>query len=118
MALSINAKSYVADGFERDSTRFQGPAHTTSSKDRLVQKKSDAKGTPLFSGNSRFTAKLTRTHTLTGAKTAMSDGYVEVNFQLPVGIASADVDAYCADMGAYLASAAFKAAVKAGQTNG
>lgn len=114
----VNAKTYTADGWDTNSVRFQGPANTTSVKDRLIQKKTDAKPTDLFSGVSRFQVKLTRTHTLTGAKTVAADGSADLNFALPVGILPADVDAYCADLGAYIASAGFKAALKAGQTNG
>lgn len=118
MALTVNAKAYTADGFDKDSVRFQGPANTTSVKDRLVQRKSDPKPTALYSGNARYNVKLTRTHTLTGAKTPTGDGFANLDFQLPVGIASGDVDSYCADLGAYIASAGFKAALKAGQVNG
>lgn len=118
MALTVNAKSYVADGYSTDSTRFQGPAKTVSSKDNLIQKKTDPKPTDAYSGNSRYMVKLTRTHALTGAKTVSADGAVEVNFSLPVGISSTDVDAYCNDLGAYIASAAFKAALKTLQTTG
>lgn len=118
MALTVNTKSYTADGWDQNSVRFQGPAHTTSVKDRLLQKKSDAKPTDLFSGVSRFQVKLTRTHTLTGAKTPSADGSADLNFSLPVGIPPGDVDAYCNDLGAYIASAGFKAALKSGQVNG
>lgn len=118
MSLTVNAKAYTADGWDTNSVRFQGPAHTTSVKDRLIQKKTDPKPTDLFSGISRFQVKAVRTHALTGAKTATADGSMDVNFALPVGMPSADIDAYCNDLGAYLASAAFKAALKSGQTNG
>lgn len=118
MALTINAKSYTADGWDTNSVRFQGPAHSTSSKDRVIQKKADPKPTELFSGVARYQLKFSRTHTLTGAKTPTADGGMDINFALPVGMASADIDSYCADAGAYIASAAFKAALKAGQTNG
>lgn len=118
MALTVNAKSYTADGWDTNSVRFQGPSHTTSVKDRLIQKKTDPKPTDLFSGVARFQVKFTRTHTLTGAKTPTADGYSDHNFALPVGMPPADIDAYCNDVGAYFASAAFKAALKAGQTNG
>lgn len=118
MALTVNAKTYTADGWDNNSVRFQGPAHTLSVKDRLIQKKTDPKPTDLFSGVSRFMVKIARTHTLTGAKTAVADGSVQTDFTLPVGMASADVDAYCNDLGAYFASAGFKAAVKSLQTNG
>lgn len=118
MALTVNAKAYTADGWDQNSVRFQGPAHSTSVKDRLIQKKVDPRPSDLFSGTSRFQIKLTRTCILTGAKTPMADNYVDVNFANAVGTAAADIDTMCADLGAYIASAAFKAALKAGQTNG
>jgi len=118
MSLTVNAKAYTVDSINGSTFGFQGPANTTIVKDRLVQKAQPAKPTAIFSGNSRFEASLYRTHTLTGAKTSTADGSAKVFFTLPVGISSTDVDAYCNDLGAYIATAAFKAAVKAGQANG
>lgn len=118
MALIVNAKSYVADGFSDNSVRFQGPGKTMSALDNLIQKKTDPKPTDVFSGNARFMVKLNRTHTLTGAKTASAVGGATIEFVMPVGISDADRDAYCADLGAYIASAGFKASLKALQVNG
>lgn len=118
MALTINTKTYTADGWDQNSVRFQGPANTTSVKDRLIQKKTDPKPSDLYSGNSRFMVKANRTHVLTGAKTATGEGSCTIEFVNPVGISDADRDAYCDDLGAYIASAGFKAALKAGQPNG
>lgn len=118
MALTVNAKSYVADGFQADSVHFQGPANTTSVKDGMIRKRYAPKPTDSYSGNSQYLLKVARTHTLTGAKTSTGDGSAEILFKLPVGINDADRDAYCSDLGAYIASAAFKADLKAGQVNG
>lgn len=118
MALTINAKSYVADGFQSDSVHYQGPANTTSVKDQLIRKRFAAKPTETYSGNVQYLLKANRTHTLTGAKTASGEGSCEMLFKLPVGISDADRDSYCNDLGAYIASAAFKADLKAGQVNG
>lgn len=118
MALTVNSKSYTADGWDSNSVRFQGPSHTVSVKDRLIQKKTDPKPTDTFSGVSRFMVKLTRTVGLTGAKTTTGDNSVTIDFANCVGTSDADRDALCADLGAYIASAAFKAALKSGQTNG
>jgi len=118
MALAVNAKSYVADGWDTNSVRFQGPLHSTSVVDRILQKITPAKPTALFSGLVRFQVKLTRTHTLTGAKTATGNSTVDINIARPVGISDADTDALVADLGAYIASAAFKAALKSSQPNG
>lgn len=118
MALTLNAKTYTADGFATDSVHFQGPLQTTTVNDGLIQKKYKAKPTTTSSGKSGFLLKLARSHTLTGAKETVGEGSVAVNFTIPVGISDADRDAYCADLGAYIASAGFKAALKAGQPNG
>jgi hypothetical protein len=118
MALSLNAKTYTADGWDQNSVRFQGPLNTTSVKDRLIQKVTPAKATDVSSGQSRFMLMLTRTHTLTGAKAPTGDGSTKIDIVRPVGISNADSDAYCDDLGAYIASAGFKAALKSLQPNG
>jgi len=118
MSLTVNAKAYVVDSINGSTFSFQGPANTTSVKDRLIQKATPAKPSAVFSGLARFAVNLYRTHTLTGAKTTTGDGSMKVEFALPVGISNADVDAYCADLGAYLASAGFKANLKIGLANG
>lgn len=118
MSLTVNAKTYTVDSITGSTFGFQGPANTTIVKDRIVQKTAPAKSSATFSGNSRFNVDLYRTHTLTGAKTTTADGSCKVGFVLPVGISAADVDSYCNDVGAYIASAAFKTNLKAGQANG
>lgn len=118
MALTINAKSYVADGFTSDAVHFQGPAQTTTVVDGVIQKRYAPKPTPSSSGKSRFLLKLNRSFTLTGAKESVGSGSVEVVITSPVGISDADRDAMLADTGTYMATAGFKAAVKSGQVNG
>lgn len=118
MALTVNAKTYTADGFDTNSVHFQGPAQTTTVIDSLIQKRFPPKPTATSSGKSRFLLKIDRSHTLTGALETVSKGGAEVMFTLPVGISDADRDAYCADLGAYIATAGFKAALKTGQVNG
>lgn len=118
MALTVNAKFYVADGFQADSVHFQGPGKTSLLKDDIIQKRYLAKPTTTYSGNSKFLIKLVRSHTLTGAKTTVSDSGVEVLITRPVGMSDADSDLLLTDLGAYIASAACKSAVKLGQPNG
>lgn len=118
MALTVNAKTYTVDSINGSTFGFQGPANTTLVKDRMTQKTAVPKPSAAFSGNSRFDIAFYRSHTLTGAKTATADGSMKIGFVLPVGISGADVDSYCADAAAYIASAAFKANLKAGQANG
>lgn len=118
MSLTVNAKAYTADGFSTDSVHFQGPAQTTTVVDGLIQKRYAPSVTPTSSGKTRFMVKFDRSHTLSGAKETVGSGSLQLLFTLPVGISDADRDAYCADAGAYIASAGFKAALKAGQPNG
>lgn len=118
MALTVNAKAYVADGFSTDSVHFQGPAQTSTVKDGLIQKKYAAKPTSTSSGKNQFLIKAVRSHTLTGAKELVGDGSLSILFVFPVGISDAERDLYLTDYGAYIASAACKAAVKSGQPNG
>jgi hypothetical protein len=118
MSLTVNAKSYAADGFATNSVHFQGPAQTTTVKDGLIQKTYPAKATASSSGKTGFLLKFARSHTLTGAKETVGDGSLEIRLTTPVGVSDADRDSYLDDAGVYLSSAAFKAAVKSGQPNG
>jgi hypothetical protein len=118
MALTVAAKSYVADGFSSDSVHFQGPGKTSLLKDDIVQKRFAPKPTTANSGSLKYLLKLVRSHTLTGAKTITGDGSVELMITRPVGISDADTDLYLTDLGAYIASAAFKTLVKTSQVNG
>jgi hypothetical protein len=112
MTLTINAKAFTADSFQKDSVGYTGPAHTLSLKDYVRLLRAPAKPTATLSGVSRTDAKLTRTLTLTGALTPTHDAILDINTSIPVGAASADIDAILNDMGAYLASAAYKTFVK------
>lgn len=115
MSLSINTKTYTADSYQKDSVGYLGAAKTVSVKDDVVLRRTAAKATSTFSGMGRTTAKLTRTLTLTGALTPSGDGGVQIDVFVPVGAASADIDALLNDFGAFLASATFKTHVKSQQ---
>lgn len=112
MSLTINAKTYAQDSFGTNAIGYSGPAHTGSVKDYVRLARTAARASDTFSGQSKSQAKLTRTHTLTAAKTAVGDSIFDVNAAMPVGIADADVDTICADMGAWIASTAFKNLLK------
>lgn len=118
MPLTVNAKVYTADGFSSDAVHFQGPAHTINALDTLIQKRYMPKPTPDSSGKSRYLVKLDRTATLTGAIEPRGKNSAEVMFTVAVGTSDADRDALATDLGTYIASAAFKALLKSGQTNG
>lgn len=112
MSLTINAKTFTADSFEKDRVRYFGPAKTASLKDDATLSRQAPKPTAVFSGMSRTAAKLTRTMTLTGALTSTGDAIVNVDVTIPVGAASADIDSILNDVGSLVSSASMKAHVK------
>lgn len=115
MSLTINAKTYTADSFQQNQVGYIGTLKTVSAKDDCVLRRTAPKATDVFSGVGRTSAKLTRTLTLTGAKTPTGDAICDISVSVPVGYAAADVDAVLNDMGAFLASASFKTHVKSQQ---
>jgi len=115
VTLSINAKSYNADSYQKDSVGYSGPSHSVSVKDYAKLARTAPKSSTTFSGLGRTQAKLTRTVTLTGALTTTGDAICDIQVAIPVGMASADIDTLLNDMGAFLASASFKTHVKAQQ---
>lgn len=117
MSLTINAKTYTADSFQQNAVGYIGTAKTVSVKDDVVLRRTAPKATDVFSGVGRTSAKMTRTLTLTGAKTTAGDAILDISVSVPVGFASADVDTLLNDMGAYLASASFKTHVKSQQVS-
>lgn len=112
MSLTINAKTYTPDSYGINAVGYVGPAKTVSLKDDVSLKRTSPKPTSVFSGVGRTQAKLTRTLVLTGALTTSGDAILSIDMSAPVGAASADLDAFCADMGAYVASASFKTLIK------
>jgi len=115
MSLSINAKTYTADSYQQSIVGYIGSAKTVSAKDDVQLKRTPPKASAVFSGVGRTQAKLTRTLTLTSALTPTGDAIVSIDVSVPIGYASADVDALLNDMGAFLASASFKTHVKSQQ---
>jgi len=115
MSLTVNAKTFTPDSFGVNAVGYIGSGKTVSVKDDVSLKRTAPKATDVFSGVGRTSAKMTRTLTLTGAKTLASDAICEINVSVPVGYASGDVDTLLNDMGAFLASASFKAHVKSQQ---
>lgn len=112
MTLSINAKTYTGDSYQKDSVEYYGPSKTVSVKDNAVLRRTAPKATSTFSGMGRTTAKLTRTLTLTGSLTPTGEGGIQVDVFIPVGAASADIDTLLNDFGAFVASASMKTHVK------
>lgn len=112
MALTINAKTFTADSFQQNQVGYVGVLKTVSVKDDVVLKRTSPKATDTFSGVGRASSKMTRTLTLTGAKTPTGDAICEISVSVPVGFAGADIDTLLNDMGSHLSSATFKTIVK------
>lgn len=115
MSLVFNAKTYNADSYQKDQIGYIGALKTVSVKDDLKLSRTQPKPTETFSGLGRTQCKLTRTLTLTGAKTTAGDAILTIDVAIPVGYTAADVDAVLNDMGALLSSASFKTHVKSQQ---
>lgn len=115
MALTINAKTFNADSYGKDSVGYIGSGKTVSVKDDVRLARTAPKPTVSFSGVGRTNAKMTRTFTLTGALTPAGDAICSIDVSVPVGYAAADVDTLLNDMGSFLASASFKTHVKSQQ---
>lgn len=112
MSLTFNTKTYTADSYNGNSVIYAGPANSLSVKDLLRLARTAPKPTATYSGNGRFEAKLTRTHTLTNAETPTGDSITAVSYSGPVGISDSDVDAISNDLGALVASSDFKTMLK------
>jgi len=112
MSLSINAKTYTSDSFQKDSIGYVGSGKTVTTKDDAKLSRVAPKPTVSFSGLGRTQAKLTRTLTLTGALSPTGDTICSIDVSIPVGCAGGDIDTLLNDMGAFLASASFKTHVK------
>jgi hypothetical protein len=112
MSLTVNAGTYTADSFQKDSVVYIGAAKTVTVKDDVKLSRTAPKPTSTFSGLGRTQAKLTRTLTLTGALTPTGDAIVQIDVAVPVGYTAANIDTLLDDMGAFLASASFKTHVK------
>lgn len=112
MPLTFNTKTYTADSFQKDQVAYAGALNTVSVKDILKMLRQAVVPTSLFSGLSRTEARLTKTLTLTGALTPTGDMTLRCLVSVPVGYASADVDAAINDFAALIAHADFKTHVK------
>jgi len=112
MSLVFNAKTYTADKFSSDAVGYIGAAKTLSINDDVQLSRVTPKPTAVFSGVARSQAKLTRTVTLTGALTPTGVAILSISGTWPVGMASADIDAFLNDFGAWLSGADAKTHVK------
>lgn len=112
MSLSINTKTYVADSIEKDAVTYAGPSNTVSVIDTVMLRRARPKPTATNSGVAKSFVKAMQTVPLTGALTPTSVISANVDVAAPVGATDAAIDAFCTDLGAYIASASFKTQVK------
>lgn len=104
MSIVVNTKTYANDvPSSKDSQPYLGPAHTLSIKDKFDLFRTAPRASKEFSGMARSRARLVRTVTLTGALTPTGDITIDVNINVPVGAAGADVDTAMTDFSAALA---------------
>lgn len=112
MPLTINTKTYTADGVEKDAIVYAGPANTVSVLDTVMLRRSRPKPTAISSGVAKSFVKTMQTVPLTGALTPTSVASANVDVSIPVGMSDAAIDSFCTDLGSYIASASFKTQVK------
>jgi hypothetical protein len=112
MALTVNAKTYTADSFGLNAVGYVGPANTVTTKDTIRLSRVAQKPVSTSSGVARAGVNLTRTLTLTGAIEPSRDSSFSLNVTIPIGAAAADLDAISNDMGAWIATTAFKNLLK------
>lgn len=112
MALVFNTKTYTANSYEKDVVGYIGAAKTITTKDDLALTRGQPHVSATFSGQSKAEAKLTRTLSLTDAKTPTGDIIVKTQVYAPVGAAGADIDTALNDHGALISGADFKSVVK------
>lgn len=112
MSLTVNSKPYTADSFGVNAVGYVGPDNTVSVKDTIRLSRTAPKPVTTSSGVARAEAALTRTLTLTGALEPTRDANLRVNATIPVGASDADIDDLSDDIGAWVASAAFKNLMK------
>lgn len=113
MAIVVNTKSYARDvSATGSSVPYKGPANTVSTKDQMDLARISPKPTSTFSGVARSEAKLTRTSTLTNAKSLTWDAIGKANITFPVGMSNADMDTFLTDFASLTASAEFKTLAK------
>lgn len=103
MSMTINTRVYSADLASGPNAQpYVGPANTLSVTDKFTLYRTYPKPTTAFSGIGRSSAKMQKTFTLTGALTATGLATLEINVNIPVGSASADVDTLLADAASFL----------------
>lgn len=110
MAITLNTLSYDMDAWQNPNlVYYRGPSETSTVKDRLSLGRTAPKATALDAGVARSHLKRTKTVDIGGG--VLKDIIIEVNVSVPVGAATASVDALRDDVGDLLISATGAAVV-------
>lgn len=108
MSLVFNSKTYINDvPRSPDIMRYLGPGHSNSANDFMDLGRTAPKPTATYAGKSRVRAKLTRT--ATDGTAPVGDAIGDLSFSLPVGMQESEMDAFTADLGAFVVAAAYEA---------
>lgn len=104
MSVTLNTKTYDVDAYlSANKVRYTGPAEALGVKDRFDLGRTYPKPTADYAGNARSQVKFVAT--LTDGTDEVGDAIVDIRIQVPVGVASAEVDALLDDAGDFLLSA-------------
>lgn len=104
MSITLNTLAYTQDpALNANLVPYIGPANTHTVKDQLVLGRTAPKPTSTFRGMARSSVKRAKTLTLDDGSKA--DAIINVSVSIPVGAATADVNALRDDVGDFLISA-------------
>lgn len=112
-----NTRTYNQNRVEPDRVEYAGPANTFTVKDVLSLFRTMPKPVNGFLGVARPGMKFVKTVTTNATTGETHDLIFNVTASVPVGTPSADVDAVCADLAAFVNTADAKALFKSGKVN-
>lgn len=98
MSVTLSTKVYNQDRIQADAISYAGPANTLSVQDLLELKRVYPKSVGEFGGMARPSIRLVRTVQLNGDPSTTALMSLTVTGAIPVGVASADIDALIADI--------------------
>lgn len=98
---TINTRTYTQDAVTENAIRYAGPAHTFSQNDLMSASRVYPKaGRNGDLGVARPEFKLTKSVVVNSTTGERKDMILRLSGSIPVGAASADIDAALADLGA------------------
>jgi hypothetical protein len=103
MSITLNTLVYNQDSFlTPNRVQYVGPANTFAVRDQLALARTSPKPSGTFRGVARAQVKRVKTLELDDGNFA--DAIVTIDVAVPVGAASADIDALCNDVGDFAVS--------------